>query len=196
MLNQNLSDLDSGHQFKHDENFFESIYVEFYPGLVVFAKGYVKQISIAEDIVEDVFIKLWQSRSTIYAIRNLKLYLFVAIKNSCINHLVKQKKNNVSLIDDLDIDIEAVAASPEDCLITKERIALINAEIKKLPKKCQAIFILVKEEGLKYNEVAVLLDLSVKTIEAQMSIAFKKLAIAFAGEFSTPFIKTKQKRSI
>jgi len=196
MLNQNLNDLDSDHQFTHEEDFFKSIYLDFYANLIVFANGYVKQISIAEDIVEDVFIKLWQSRSTIYAIKNLKLYLYVAIKNSCINHLVKQKKLNVSFIDDLDIDIEALVATPEDCLITKERIALINAEIEKLPKKCKAIFILVKEEGFKYNEVAVLLNLSVKTIEAQMSIAFKKLAIAFKEEFHTTFLKARQKKSI
>lgn len=190
MLNQNL---DCNNQNKDDESYFKSIYIDFFPGLLVFANGYVKQIPIAEDIVEDVFIKLWQSRSTIYAIKNIKLYLYVAIKNSCINHLVKQKKLNISFIDDLDIDIEAVAATPEDCLITKERLALINTEIKKLPKKCMAIFILVKEEGLKYNEVAILLNLSVKTIEAQMSIAFKKLAIAFEGEFSTTLIRTRQK---
>jgi len=193
MSNQNLNDLDCNNQFKLEEIFFKSIYLDFYPGLIVFANGYVKQIVIAEDIVEDVFIKLWQSRSTIYAIKNLKHYLFVAIKNSCINHLVKQKKMNVSFIDDLDIDIEAVAATPEDCLITKERIAFINAEIKKLPNKCRAIFMLIKEEGLKYNEVAVLLNLSVKTVEAQMSIAFKKLAIAFEEEFSKADTKTRQK---
>jgi RNA polymerase sigma factor (sigma-70 family) len=146
--------------------------------------------------VEDVFIKLWKNKNTISAIKNLKLYLYISVKNSCINHLVKLKKINIKSIDELKIDFESITASAEESIISKESIKFINAEINKLPNKCKAIFILVKEEELKYSEVATLLNISVKTVEAQMSIAFKKLAAALKIEFQVSFFKTERRKSI
>jgi RNA polymerase sigma-70 factor (family 1) len=179
-----------------DDSFFKAIYLDFYPGLIVFANGYLKDIALAEDTVEDVFIKLWKNKNTISAIKNLKLYLYISVKNSCINHLVKLKKINIKSIDELKIDFESITASAEESIISKESIKFINAEINKLPNKCKAIFILVKEEELKYSEVATLLNLSVKTVEAQMSIAFKKLAAALKIEFQVSFFKTERRKSI
>jgi RNA polymerase sigma-70 factor (family 1) len=179
-----------------DDSFFKAIYLDFYPGLIVFANGYLKDIALAEDTVEDVFIKLWKNKNTISAIKNLKLYLYISVKNSCINHLVKLKKINIKSIDELKIDFESITASAEESIISKESIKFINAEINKLPNKCKAIFILVKEEELKYSEVATLLNISVKTVEAQMSIAFKKLAAALKIEFQVSFFKTERRKSI
>jgi RNA polymerase sigma-70 factor (family 1) len=179
-----------------DDSFFKAIYLDFYPGLIVFANGYLKDNALAEDTVEDVFIKLWKNKNTISAIKNLKLYLYISVKNSCINHLVKLKKINIKSIDELKIDFESITASAEESIISKESIKFINAEINKLPNKCKAIFILVKEEELKYSEVATLLNLSVKTVEAQMSIAFKKLAAALKIEFQVSFFKTERRKSI
>ncbi len=173
-----------------DEILFKSIYLEFYPSLIVFAKGYVKQVALAEDIVEDVLLKLWNNRHTIYAIKNLKLYLFVAAKNACINQLIKIKKIDSFSIDDLQIEISGSTSNAEEKLISNENLAIINNEIKKLPQKCQAIFLLIKEEKLKYSEVAELLNISVKTVEGQMAIALKKLSGAMLHEF--PFFISKR----
>ncbi|MBC7653360.1 MAG: RNA polymerase sigma-70 factor [Oligoflexus sp.] len=194
MLDKNLIDIDFNDDI--DESFFKTIYVDFYPGLIVFANGYLKDIAMAEDTVEDVFVKLWINKYTISAIKNLKLYLFISVKNACINQLVKQKRINIQLLDDFEIDIKDITATAEENMISDERIALINTELNKLPKKCRAIFILVKEEELKYREVATLLNLSIKTIEAQMSIAFKKLALAFQDEFPAYFVKASRKKSV
>lgn len=188
--------VDFNGQKDNDEASFKSIYLDFYPGLLVFANGYVKEVEVAEDVLEDVFIKLWQNRNTICAIKNLKLYLYVAVKNSCYNYILKKKKSNLISIDEMELEIEAVAATAEESIISFERVALINAEIKKLPKKCQAIFVLIKEEGLKYSEVASLLNLSIKTVEAQMSIALRKLSSSFQSEFPASFIKRQQKKSV
>ena len=162
---------------KKDEALFKSIYMEFYPSLIGFAKGYLIEITLAEDIVEDVMLKLWSNRQTISAIKNLRFYLFVATKNACINYLIKIKKINSISIDDLEIEICG---------------AITNAEEN---KKCQAIFLLVKEEKLKYREVAELLNLSVKTIESQMAIAMKRLSDAMLNEFPA-FISKKLKKQI
>ncbi len=201
MFNKHLTDGDFAVCEKDDEFFFKAIYLDFYPGLIVFAKGYLKGANAeaypeAQDVVEEVFIKLWTNRNTISAIKNLKLYLYVAVKNSCINHLVRLKKLKIESIDELEIDIESINATAEEHIISKEKIDFINQEINKLPKKCKAIFILVKEEELKYNEVATLLNISVKTVEAQMSIAFKKLASALQLEFPEHFFKSERRRYI
>lgn len=196
MLDKNLIDIDFNDDDLAEESFFKTIYLDFYPGLIVFANSYLKDLALAEDAVEDVFIKLWTNRDTISAIKNLKLYLFIAVKNTCINQLVKRKNINIQSIDELEIDFEPVTASAEESIISKERIQFINEEINKLPTKCKAIFILVKEEELKYSEVATLLNLSVKTVEAQMSIAFKKLAAAFQVEFPAVFFKSERRKSI
>nr|MBC7614162.1 RNA polymerase sigma-70 factor [Pseudopedobacter sp.] len=187
MPDKNLKVLDFNDKNISEEVFFKNIYLENYPSLIVFAKGYVKQIPIAEDLVEDVFVKLWKNRQVISTIQNLKVYLFIAVKNTCFNYLVKLKKYNIQSIDDLDIDFEQITATAEGKIISSERVELINNEINKLPKKCKAIFILIKEEGLKYTEVAQLLNLSIKTVETQMSIAFKRLSQALASEFPEKF---------
>lgn len=192
MTNKNLKSLDFNNKDISDEVFFKNIYLENYPSLIVFAKGYVKQKPIAEDLVEDVFIKLWNNRKVISTIQNLKVYLFVAVRNTCFNYLVKLKKYNLQSIEDLDIDFEQITATAEDKIISNERVELIHQEINKLPKKCKAIFILIKEEGLKYTEVAQLLNLSIKTVETQMSIAFKRLSQALASEFPENFNKKRK----
>lgn len=161
-----------------DESSFKLIYLEYYPGLIAFAKGFLKEKSLAEDIVDEIFLKLWNNRNTIYAIKNLKLYLYVSVKNACLNQIIKSQKYDCQSIDFLQSDIAEVTSNPEEIFITNEKLAIINQEVRRLPKKCQAIFILIKEEGLKYAEVAELLDLSIKTIETQMSIALKRLATA------------------
>ena len=180
---------------KKDEALFKSIYMEFYPSLIGFAKGYLIEITLAEDIVEDVMLKLWSNRQTISAIKNLRFYLFVATKNACINYLIKIKKINSISIDDLEIEICGAITNAEENIISQENVAIINNEINKLPKKCQAIFLLVKEEKLKYREVAELLNLSVKTIESQMAIAMKRLSDAMLNEFPA-FISKKLKKQI
>lgn len=154
---------------------FKKVYVEFYPRLVVFANGFVKNIPEAEDIAEEVMVKLWNNRSNLSAIKNLKFYLFVATKNACLNHIQKSNRYIVDSLEDYRVDVLGITQSPEDKLISDEKLLVIQSAIQNLPPKCKFIFVLIKEDGLKYNEAADLLNVSVKTIETQMSIAFKKI---------------------
>lgn len=195
MSDTHLDNIDfNAGSYQDEEELFKTIYLEFYPSLIVFAKGFVKEIATAEDIVEDVLLKLWHNRNAIYAIKNLKLYLFVATKNACLNHLAKHKRIDYESLEDLEIAMLKVSHSPEETFISNEQLNKIQDEINKLPAKCRAIFMLIKEEGLKYGEVADLLNLSVKTIEAQMSIALKRLSAAIQHDFPS-FVARKQKKS-
>jgi RNA polymerase sigma-70 factor (ECF subfamily) len=195
MSDTHLDNIDfNAGSYQDEEELFKTIYLEFYPSLIVFAKGFVKEIATAEDIVEDVLLKLWHNRTAINAIKNLKLYLFVATKNACLNHLAKHKRIDYESLEDLEIAMLKVSHSPEETFISNEQLNKIQDEINKLPAKCRAIFMLIKEEGLKYGEVADLLNLSVKTIETQMSIALKRLSVAIQHDFPS-FVARKQKKS-
>ncbi|HAN66119.1 MAG TPA: hypothetical protein DCQ34_07595 [Chitinophagaceae bacterium] len=78
----------------------------------------------------------------------------------------------------MQVTLNATPATPEQLLITSEALRKVEAEIQKLPARCRLIFKLVREDGLKYKDIASLLDISVKTIDNQMAIALKKIRMA------------------
>lgn len=156
-----------------DQLAFNDLYRHYYPGLLSFANGILKNRQNAEEVILDVFLKLWENRKMLLTIKNLSNYLYVAVRHSCISSLRKQK---VMYSQDYEDDFQYTYHSPELHLISKENLLIINSAIQSLPERCRLIFRLVKEERLKYDEVAKLLNLSIKTVEAQLSIANKKLA--------------------
>ena len=180
----------------NDESSFKTIYLEFYPRLLVFSKGYVKQKEIAEDIVDDILMKLWDNRSSLTHINNLKFYLFVSAKNACLNYLARNRRIHSEGLECFEFELGSVTVSPEDIVISEEKIELIQKAIQNLPPKCRAIFILIKEEGLRYSEVAELLNISIKTVEAQMTIALKKLSAAIQFEFPELVSRTNKRKTI
>ncbi|MGE7774733.1 RNA polymerase sigma factor [Chitinophaga sp. NPDC101104] len=142
----------------------------------------VKHRESAEELASDVFVQLWQRRDKVPDIRNPEVYLYVTARNKAYTFL-KQQQHFTDPLDGIDDFKLELARSPEDLLISSEMLHRINMAINELPPKCKLIFQLVKEQSFKYREVAEILDLSLKTVEAQMGIAMKKLGKAIA--FST-----------
>ncbi len=161
-----------------DTQAYKQLFLLFYPSLVSFAVSIIKSKESAEEIVSDVFVKIWEKRHQLDKVENLSYYLFTAVKNKCLNGLHDQKNRAGIDINDTDIEFRSLYHDPEQKLISAEMINQIQKAIQDLPPRCRLIFKLVKEEGLKYKEVAELLQLSVKTIENQMSLAFKKIGTA------------------
>jgi RNA polymerase sigma-70 factor (family 1) len=160
---------------KNEECALEELYKAYGDRLFHFAFAIVHSRETAEEIIEDVFIKVWEKRSRIAVMENLIYYLFTVTKNISCNYLRKyNRKKNVSL-EELSLPYYYINSSPEDLFVTRETLQRINQAINELPPKCRIIFKLVKEDGLKYKEVATLLNLGTKTIENQMGIALKKL---------------------
>ena len=157
---------------------FEQLYLLFYKGLHHFAYRIIRSNHIAEEIVSDVFVQLWKKRGDISNIKNLRVFLYVAVKNQSLTYLYKSKKQRVSWIDEFagGSDLVSANSTPEELLHAKELTLQINHAVNNLPLKCKAVFKLVKESGLKYCEAALVLNLSQKTIENQMGIALKKIA--------------------
>ena len=161
-----------------DTQAYKQLFLLFYPSLVNFAASIIKSKEAAEEIVSDVFIKIWEKRQHLEKIENLSFYLFTAVKNRCVNQFNEFRNRTEININDVTVEFKSLYHDPEQKMISAEAIRQIQEAIHELPPRCRLIFKLVKEEGLKYKEVAELLELSVKTVENQMSLAFKKIGSA------------------
>ncbi len=160
-----------------DHDAYKKLFQAFYKDLNRFAYSFVESKEVAEEIVSDVFVNLWKNRMRLLEIENLKVYLYVAVKNLSIKHCNRNNRDRVISLDDLAVDIPSTCgyANPEEICISAELAAAIHTAIQKLPPRCKIIYKLIREDGLRYKEVADILHLSVKTIDAQMTIATKKI---------------------
>ncbi len=166
-----------------DQNAFRQVYLHYYKRLFQFALSIVKTKESAEEVVEDVFVRIWQQRSDMVKVRNLRVYLYTAAKNTALNYLSqKAKLSIVQPFDHIDIEMGASDISPEQILITAEMYRKIQAAVEDLPPRCKMIFKLVREDGLRYKEIAEILNISVNTIDAQMAIAVKRISAALEVE--------------
>ena len=157
-----------------DKPAFETLFRSFFPGLVLFAQKYVPDRDSATEIVHNVFLNLWEKREKVDTSTSLKSYLFTSVHNRCLNFIRDQKKfdRDETLLERLDSD-EFTDAS--DRLEEMELEQRIYDAIQSLPEKCREVFTLNRFEELKYGEIAVKLDISVKTVETQISKALKIL---------------------
>jgi len=161
-----------------DQSAYKELFVQLYNPLLQFAASFVKSKESAEEVVSDVFMAIWEKRKRIASISNLKVYLYVATRNTAINYLARQNKLVTTNIEEMDLEPESIYFNPEQLLITAEMSKRIKEVVDQLPPKCKIIFRLVKEDELKYREVAEVLNLSVKTVENQVTIALRKIGAA------------------
>jgi RNA polymerase sigma-70 factor (ECF subfamily) len=161
-----------------DEVAFGELFKLYYPRLLLFAEAILKSREPAEEAVEDVFLKLWENRKVLTAINNVNYYLLVAAKHKALDYLEKMKKQAIISLDDVEVEFGDISVNPENTLISAESVRIIQSIINDLPPRCKLMFRLVKEDGLKYREVADLLNVSVKTVETQISLALSKIGAA------------------
>lgn len=163
---------------------YRELFLLYHCKLVQFSSSITLSRETAEEVVSDVFLKIWNNRSTLPRIENFHLYIYVVTKNASINALLKQKKTPSFSLDETVVEFRSIYLDPEEMMITAEMHKRLHNAISQLPPRCRLIFKLVKEDGLKYREVAELLHLSLKTIENQMTIALKKIGQSVQFDFS------------
>jgi RNA polymerase sigma-70 factor (ECF subfamily) len=169
---------------KANKEDFSKAYVIYYPKLVRFSQTYVSSRQDAENIVQDVFLHLWEHWDTIDSLINMNAFLFMSVKNKCIDYLRKQtqsKQKEHSLSDlqekELQLKLYSLQVLDESKLSREEIEAVITDAINSLPERCREIFILSRLEGLRHKEIAERLNISTNTIEGQMTVALRKLKI-------------------
>lgn len=165
----------------------ESIYIEVFAVLFEplrkFSFGILKSRELSEEVASDVLLMVWEKRKQLLEIKNVKHYAFVATKNKSLNILKQHTGRDCLSLDEVDLDIQLNSPSPESIFIQGEMRAKLDQAIASLPKQCKIVFQLVKEEGFSYKEVADILGLSTKTVDAHLVNAVKKLARILKAEF-------------
>ncbi|NII28023.1 RNA polymerase sigma-70 factor [Pseudoflavitalea sp. X16] len=154
---------------------YKELFLLLYKQLCQFAYGILKSHNDAEEVVSDTFAFVWEKREKLTNIESPLSYLYTSIKNRSLNRIERQKRQRALDTGEWIVPLNSVYFDPEKLLMTEELIQKIRKAIEELPVRCQLIFKLVKEDGLKYKEVADLLQISVKTVETQMAIAIRRL---------------------
>lgn len=157
-----------------DKSAFESLFRLFYRDLCKFCIKYVRDEIVAEEVVQEVFINIWDRRLQIDINTSVKAYLFTAVKNRSFNYLKLQLPKEQSKVELEHVALMEVDNSDGE-LVKKELYRQVNMAIDRLPNKCKVIFNLSKNSGMTYKEIAEELDISVKTVENQVGHALRKL---------------------
>lgn len=175
---------------QREETRFEDIYLSYFSKMKYFAKEYVISEEDAENIVQDVFVELWENKEMLNMHMNLIAYLFTTIKNKCLNHLrhklVVQEtasKLQEEYTISLRMNLDSLEAFDNNLFSDQDIEKIISRTLDTLSEKCRTIFIMSKIEGKKQKEIAQELNISINTIETQMGIAYKKLRIELKDYF-------------
>lgn len=160
---------------KGDNHAFRQ-FVEFYSSpLFYYATGIVRDEKMAEEVVSDVFMEVWNNRDTLDSINSMKKWLFVVTYRKSISQLRKKTEKVHDRFDEIEDFHFSPLQSPEEELISKEEIARINKIIDGLPTRCKHVFFLAKMERFSYKEIAEMLNISVKTVNNHITYALKEI---------------------
>ena len=153
---------------------FEKLFHAFYPALLRYAETLVRKTEIGEEVVQDVFYNVWKNRDSIRITQSWKGYLYRSVYNNSMMHL-RKKRREFSLEDGLFPEKDGGSPNPIQELEYQEISAVISDTIGRLPERTREIFLLNRQEGLKYREIAERLSISIKTVEANMGKALSAL---------------------
>lgn len=159
---------------------FEKIFKNFYKSLCSYSKQMVACPHLAEEIVDDVFCNLWRNRKKIQIGTSFRAYLITSIRNRSLDSIRKQKGVRIYVLDHA-LAIESDQSVGCDGLIYEELRLQIDAAIQQLPKQCQIIFRMSREQDLSYKDIAVKLNISVKTVDTQIGRALKHIRKTIAA---------------
>jgi len=158
---------------------FEEIYNAYYPVLCNYAESITKNTDIAEDAVSEVFLKLWEGRDTMVIEGSLKSYLFKSVYHQSLNalkHIRVQNKYRDFFLHHLPLS-EDETDYPLSGVIENEINEILQKTIDQLPEQCRKIFIMSRIDGMKHEEIAQELDVSINTVRTQIHRALAKLRI-------------------
>jgi RNA polymerase sigma-70 factor, ECF subfamily len=169
---------------KGEIDMFHYLYKEYFPSLCIYARNFTKNKEIAEEVVQDVFLSLWEQQGHLNIESSLKSFLFVSVRNGSLNHLKHLKVVNkfneyyTQLLKDAQELFNVSQESGDSLMIANELEEKINKEIDLLPERCREIFIMSRFDCIKHQEIAEKLGVTINTVHRQTSIALEKLRLA------------------
>ncbi|MFV0540235.1 MAG: RNA polymerase sigma factor [Aestuariibaculum sp.] len=172
---------------KGDTNAFDLLFKKYYKSLVRYIHAFTNDIQISEDIVQQIFVNLWMNREDLNITKSVKGYLYLIAYNSYLNQYKKVKRRQ-GLLENFKAEVLTEYATEDQETLT-DRVNRLMLLIETLPPNCREILRLNKFRGLKYSEIAKMMNISQKTVESQMRIAFKKIRKAFENDQFILFFK-------
>jgi RNA polymerase sigma-70 factor (family 1) len=160
-----------------DVQAFELFFRKFNVRLCVFANKFLNDPETAQEIVQDAFLRIWEGRSEIDPDDSLKSYIFKTVQNMSINKLRKKKVESKYIEIYKMVYVDQHDFSSYELHLANELEEHLEDTVSRLPRSCREIFKLSRHEGLKYSEIADILSISPKTVEAQMSKALRILRL-------------------
>ncbi|MEN6618631.1 MAG: RNA polymerase sigma-70 factor [Rikenellaceae bacterium] len=154
---------------------FEDIFRRYYTPLLFFSVSITGRMDVAEEIIQELFYVLWKKRGNLQILRSLKGYLFGAVRNRSLQFCERRKLDENYRKSVYTVDVEISGFDPQEKLEYKELEEIIKKTMEKMPERRQRIFKMHRFENRKYMEIADILSLSVKTVEAEISKALKTL---------------------
>lgn len=170
-----------------DKQSLELLFRRLYPKLCAYAQKFLQDTSDSEEVVQELFFILCKSRESLDENQSLNSYLFASVKNRCLNLLEsrKTKSKHAELLWYLYSQKSTESANAYQQLVANDLEKEVNTAMGHLPKECKRIFELSRFEGLKYQEIAQRLNISIKTVETQMSRALTKLRLELRQHLTT-----------
>ncbi|MBX2875967.1 MAG: RNA polymerase sigma-70 factor [Saprospiraceae bacterium] len=160
---------------------FERLFKAHYPDLYAFGYRFVQDRSQVEDLIQDVFLHIWENRAQLEIRSSIQAYLKTAVKNKALSHLRSYYHLQVAMVPPDEVPAPTSVAASEDKPDTEILMQLVQRGIEQLPKQCRLIFQLSRQSGLTYDEIARELGVSKETVKSQIKIALQKLR-AFLGK--------------
>jgi RNA polymerase sigma-70 factor, ECF subfamily len=157
-----------------NRSLFNQLFADYYVNLCRFAYTYVKDQDASEEIVQEMFISMWENKDKLNISTSIRAFLYTSIKNRALNYL-RDEKTRKNHENEFALKQSGEMTRIIDFCEREELQHLITDAINDLPQQCQIIFKMSRDQNLTYNEIAHQLNVSPKTIENQMSIALKKL---------------------
>lgn len=153
---------------------FDQLFADYYVNLCRFAYTYLRDDDTSEEIVQEVFIALWEQRETLDINTSLRSFLYTSVKNRSLNYIRNSKTRNYHE-NEFAMEQHSKVSHIINFCEREELNYLIDQAIKELPVQCRTIFELSRHQNLTYCEIAQQMDISAKTVENQMGIALKRL---------------------
>lgn len=159
-----------------DRDAFNQFFAMYYTRLIQFALLFINRREVAEDIVSEVLVQLLREKKELYKVEHFEGYLFFSVKNTALNYIKKQELHlSYCSREKEEVYWLTGVSSPIEKVLEEELRHVIFQTVERLPERRKIVYKLIKDEGLKYKEVAELLDISVKTVENHLDIAVKEI---------------------
>jgi len=162
---------------------FSLFFEQFYDKVFKYARYFIQAEETCNEIASDIFYNIWQNRRNLPQIANINSYLCIAVRNQALKYKKHSSRFANDPIEDLPRNIFIEIDTPEQSLINDELKNIIADAVNDLPDRCKLVFLMVREEGMKYKEVAEVLSISERTVQGQMVIAVKKIVSSIQKYF-------------